>query len=226
MALSRRQLRAIFAKMAAMRKGGRPAAGRTQAAAPPRAPKSRPSLMGLTQSDVPKLLARLPRKHRQMSKANHFLIHKNEGALKVAYRKASRRGGEAPRGTTGFYDHYNEALHIRVDALPYLGKAGYSSRPSHIPKGSMRDVGLRLIRNAKVGSRKAFYHEYGHSVDRGSRFSNGHRWLDMGPEWRGVAPKEAWSESYTMFATSKVSRARLRRERPESYQYMKRFFEQ
>ncbi len=219
MALSRRQLRAIFAKMAAWKKSGRSRISRAQ-------PRARAPMVGLTQKDVPKLLKRLPRKHREMSTARKVIVHTGGESLRKAFRKLDIFSANAPPGTVGFY--LKRTINVRGDVAPYLRNVGYGVRPAHISRvkpGGNFD--RRLRRNAKVGSRSAFYHEYAHSVDNLTRFSGVGSWRRLRKEWLGVDDMtESWCEAYSMFARSKVSRARLRRERPKSYQYMKAFFEQ
>jgi len=109
-------------------------------------------------------------------------------------------------------------------------------------------------RNGIVGATKAFYHEFAHSLDIRSnkngtytiKKSWGDDWVnvvksewllspkakDYDPEMLKVHkvytedPLESWADSYSLYATSKVSRSRLKREYPLSYEYMKKFFEE
>jgi hypothetical protein len=225
MALSRRQLMAIFAKMAQRKKAaGLPRAQGTGDLRIKEIALKRPEMpVGLKDEDIPKLLKRVPQSHRRLSEMRDFRVHNSRKSLAAAWSKSSPVS--PGNSMVGYYDHFQGKLHVRGDVSPYVGPVGYSPRPSHIPMGSQWNTGRFMQRNAKVGSSKAFYHEYGHSINNMGKLSRTREWMNIGTkDWRGVDPKEAWSESYALYATSKVSRSRLRRERPDAYKYMKEFF--
>lgn len=118
--------------------------------------------------------------------------------------------------------------------------------------GSKILTALARKRNGAIGATKAFYHEFAHSLDlKGNKdgtYTINRSWED---DWINVVksewllspkakdydpellkihkvyaedPMEAWADSYSLYATSKVSRVRLKREYPLSYEYMKKFF--
>ena len=99
----------------------------------------------------------------------------------------------------------------------------------------------------RLENASTLYHEIGHSINYKGRLSNDTRWSKVvRSEWRNirslgelesvslwgyppvqaVMPKEAWSEAYSMYARSKSSRNSLRKSRPLTYEYMKKFFEE
>ena len=218
MRMTPKMIRAMFAKLKLLKLG----ATQVQASAAIVRPKM--ARLGIEQRDIVHLVSRVPKHHQQISKAKDFRLH-NERSMAAAWQShGALTSGQRP--PVGFFDHFSGVLHTRVDPLPYTSNVGYSSRPAHIPRGMVASSS-NIRRNAYLGSAKTFYHEYGHSVNHLSRFSSKPDWnsiLDI--EWDRVAGKEAWSEAYTLYATNKIGRNRLRKERPLSYEYMKKFFEE
>ena len=101
------------------------------------------------------------------------------------------------------------------------------------------------FRNAKLGAARVFYHEFAHSL----RFDQMLKADDSLDAWRpvywsgewhdmrhreglpglplfGPHKEETFAEAYTWYATNKLGRNRLRKERPMSYEFMKKFFEE
>lgn len=196
-----------------------------------------------------KLIGRLPNHHKKFSNLKQVKIFSSD------QQKLLFPGLHMPIKSemiSGLYGNKTGVMYINTSPQIYTHKVGYTTRPSHIPnlrrkvRGGEGTVSYKSMeRNAKIGSAKAFYHEYGHSVNNDFRFSNASDWRRVtASEWRvragdtghsvsmdilgggkAVPPSESWSESYSLYATSKVSRARLKRERPRSFEYMQRFFE-
>lgn len=180
---------------------------------------------------VRKLIARLPAAHRKLSRMKKLEISDDLLIRGV--------GSWNPTGKKNL---------LRISRKPenYMKEVGSTSRPSHIPGGywahrlhsekimSPEAQMRHTLRNSRVGAAKVFYHEYGHSVWSGTneRFRND-IWI-FGPglreEWRigrlppTLDPAESFAESYAQYATSKVSRSRLRKQRPVSYNVMDSFF--
>lgn len=236
--LSRRQLAAIFAK-GWIKNIFKKAAPHLQAISKRSWPEGREY----------KLIGRLPAKHRKISNLKQVKLFSSEDQRLIF------SGLNMPVTTSsisGLYNNKTGIMHINTSPLVYTHKVGYTANPSHIPKlryklrgGAGSPSYSSIKRNTAVGTAKAFYHEYGHSVNNSYKFSNSSNWRRVtAAEWRvsegqtgysvskdilgggkAVPPSESWSEAYSMYATSKVSRARLKRERPKSFDYMKKFFE-
>jgi hypothetical protein len=191
----------------------------------------------LTAEDVPRLIERLPSSHQKLSSVKDIQIGnaaqlieaaKGPGA-KITVRDASKwalKGGEYNGGTG--------VLRVNSAQSGFMGKhpGGYTRFP--VPRHGSKN----LERRAKVGSAAAFYHEYAHSLVFPKNFYYySDRWKKISfKEWRPTAShrvnkqklgaeSEFWAEAYASYALSRVSRSRLKRERPETYKYMREFFE-
>ena len=226
--LTRKQLRLIFAKF-------KPASGfqasRVQSGLKPmRIHKS---------SSVPPNIAalisrRIPKHHQMLSKAKTFTLHNSAQSMENVWKK-----GNTP---AGFFDRASGAIHVRVDTSSYAFPVGYTNLPAHRPRGKeplTEASALRYdARNARVGSASTFYHEYAHSIFTGM---GGYKWSSSdGPqEWnqRGLTAageyfeypldvNESFAEAYAFYATTSAKGAELRRERPMSYEFVKKFFEE
>lgn len=268
MALSRKQLRLVFAKLREkgllkyLKKGRRHRMLYSEGL--PSLPAETP---GITEELTQRYVSRLPAGHRQRARLRR---------IEVAH--------EFDPSSGSWYNSKTQVLHVSSHPGMYTAPVGYSERPSFIPGGrepltpsnydylswkrqEKGEIGfssdLRIRqwrqRNAKIGSAKAFYHEFAHSVDiRRSpdgkdvgAFSWGEPWKEITrKEWRlavkewfpafsknparpfarshsrHVPVSESFAEAYAQYATSKPSQMRLKRERPLSYKYMKKFFEE
>ena len=214
MKLSPKQLRLVFAKLRAkglLNYTKKMSGGAATMDAPilERAAKGYDSIFS---SDKAKRLeSRLPEHHRSLSTMTGLKIWRGPVMDE--------------RGTVGMYETFTGRVHVSVDPTEYLSAKGYSSRPLHRPAGSIRSR-YRILRNAKVGSAKTFYHEYGHSI-YGQTSSLQKQSFPMIGEWDDVPSRsEAFAEAYGAFATSKFGKNTLRKERPLTFEYMKKFFEE
>lgn len=191
----------------------------------------------LPQEHIAHFISKLPKNHRDMSYARQFITHSTTG-MEAAW---IGRGGQG-KPPAGYYDHTAGAIHINVSPEAYVSSIGYSSRPSHRPRGILFSRSS-IIRNAKVGSAKSLYHEYAHSIDGIGKFGYRNDWTHIAVrEWfretrrspsfrtevyegvETIPAREAWAESYSQYASGLIARNRLRKERPLSFSYMKNFF--
>lgn len=214
MALSPKQLRLVFAKLRAkgLLKYTRRMNGGAATLKVPGTERATKGFDSIFSSDKAKLLeARLPAKHRKLSTMTSLKIW--DGSVL-----------DEP-GTVGMYETFTGRVHVSRSPVEYAMKKGYSSRPLHRPAGSILSR-FRTIRNAKIGAAKSFYHEYGHSI-YGQTSSVQKQSFPMIGEWDDVPSRgEAFAEAYGAYSTSKFSKNTLRKERPLSFKYMKRFFEE
>lgn len=103
-------------------------------------------------------------------------------------------------------------------------------------------------RTPRIAAAHHFYHEFAHSLTGGpeAKVKLPDRWLKLvNKEWSSSvasarktkgyieykeynegAAQEAFSDAYAMFLRSKTSRHRLKKQKPETYKYMKKFFEE
>ena len=186
-----------------------------------------------------KLIARLPSAHQSMSK-----MEKIEISDRFLGGFADRHVGSwNPEGI----GKKKNLLRVSRKLENYMKEVGYTSKPSHVPGGywaykahTKKEISPEArkrytLRNARLGATKAFYHEYGHSVWSGANEQLRSIWsrsANIRGEWYTgqfprpmLDPAESFAEAYTQYATSKVSKARLRRERPVSYSAVASFFE-
>lgn len=236
--LTRIQLRAIFAKL----KGAQTSYVRKRA----KSVRIGPAQLSEVELDsvmsrpvVDKLLARLPESHRRISRMENLEILDHQlGGMYNRHVGSWTPGGKGKRKNL-----------IRLTRKPdvFMTEVGYTDKPSHVSGGywaykAHSKVPLteaarkrHTLRNARLGARKSFYHEYGHSIWDGPVDDLRYLWADHSRfEWSLSARlpfsrlplTESFAEAYAMYAISKVSRARLKRQRPESYALMERFFNQ
>ena len=185
-----------------------------------------------------KLIARLPLPHQKMSKMEQLEI-----TDRFLGGFGDRHVGSWNPGGVG---RKKNLLRISRNPANYMKEVGYTVKPSHIPGGywaykahtkrvlTVESHKRHTLRNARLGATKTFYHEYGHSVWSGTNESLRNIWSrssEIRGEWTMnrfppmLDPRESFAEAYTQYATSRVGKARLKRERPMSYKTMASFFE-
>ncbi len=172
------------------------------------------------------LLSRLPSEHRKFAQLKGGVHFRDAKDLAREWRKL---GGDplSPSDLSGFYHTASQKLFLGKKAQSYTRNVGYTKRPSWRPVAASS-----IQRNGRVGASSTYYHEYAHAIDQGRKLANTRAWKRVSrAEWkeawwkRSTKTDESWAEAYAMFARSKVSRARLKRERPYSHKYMKKFFD-
>lgn len=237
MALKKRQLAAIFAKLRAqgilryIKKGQRKAPLQKIISAAKEDLLPSVSLNVIDEKRAGALIKRLPEKLRmEVGLRPHF----------------SGETMPAP-GMVGFYDSTSNTVNLRATSGIYGSRAGYTSLPSHVPRvrkapldpakypGEQRTLIYDRLerRNAALGSAKAYYHEYAHALQgKGVAAAVQTKgWKNIvGKEWtlgkgRTIAADEAFSEAFSMYASTIGTRAALRKARPESYRAMEAMFE-
>ncbi len=253
MALSRRQLRAIFAKMAAAAKAGRTRrTGLAETAQTRRKkalgtgpknlglkPPKRGSLVRslisrdkrtvLDAKTVDRLVARLPPGHRKISKVNEIIIG-SQKQLRVRMKKE----GYSPLHRLIAKGAYSDETHNILLATDIRSRAG-GTLTGYTRFTPARALGKSKERWTKVDSSSNLYHEYAHSMDSFRGFATTERWRKIVvKEWRPTTSlssnlqpgihREFWADAYASYALSKSSKMRLKRERPETHKYMKEFF--
>lgn len=253
MALSRRQLRAIFAKMAAMKKAGRTrrtGLAETVQTRRARAMGTGPKNLGLKPPErgslvrslisrdkrtvldakaVDRLVARLPVGHRKISKVNEVIMG-SQKQLRVQMKKEgySRLQRLVAKGA------YSDRTRNILLATDVRSRAG-GTLTGYTRFTPARALGKNKERWTKMDSSSNLYHEYAHSMDVSRGFSVTSRWNSIvKKEWRPATSlslnlqsgiqREFWADAYASYALSKSSRMRLKRERPETHKYMKEFF--
>lgn len=251
MALTPKQLRLVFAKLRAkgllryIKKGG---ISRTESRGLSKIGQiaaARRDYVANRES-INKLYNRIPRRHQEMTILQEIKLHDFRQDLAKADPRATEH-------TVGFFNHETGELHITRDHTAYLGEVGYTSRPLHMPRlryarsrisqptpegrleYPMVPTPQSSLRAGKIGFAKTFYHEFAHSLNVQHRFSKPREWQQIASrEWLTdpdltfpqslVLRDESWSEAYAMYISGKISQTRLKRERPLSYAYMKKFF--
>jgi len=196
--LSRRQLAAIFAKL----KGK----GILKRMAGPPADKPSSATRGLdaifSKERPEQLLARLPQSHRNMGAISEVEIWDTP-----VFNKP---------GWVGAYDTWKRNIHVSRSPVEYGASIGYDKKlPLHSPRGSLISR-YKYARNAKLGAAKSFYHEYGHSLWTVVVSGKKRSFPAMG-EWDGVERDEAFADAYSFYATNKISRNKLRKNKPLTY---------
>lgn len=215
--LSKRQLAAVFARLRAkglLRKGWMRSmsAGVTTAEEASKPLISNKILNSIfSQERSQRLLARLPERHRQSTMMTEIRVWDGEEIL-----------GEKRAGA---YDMFAGRIHVSRSPLTYNAKLGYSKElPLHRPRGSLLSR-ARYVRNARLGTAKSFYHEFGHSLWPSLSSGKKRTFPAMG-EWDGIVREEAFADAYSFFASTKFSRNQLRKSRPLTYKYMESFFKE
>lgn len=232
--LTRRQLRAIFARLKGKQNQPRPSEPWFKS------PQfSKQTLDSIFDDNLSRVYtAKLPIRHQQMSQVQHVRIW-------------DRFVRDAPgANVAAVYSPVEKTMHISRDPGSVARSVGYSldlplfrralSRRQLSGSLTERVASLRLrqIRDAKIKVRRVFYHELAHSMERNisadflrawnkiSRRSG--EWADVTPGARSLHPRtrseELFADAYSLYASSRISRERLRRSRPLSYAYMKEFF--
>lgn len=226
MPLSKKQLGLIFAKLREKGllkyikkgRGTRLMAGTSSLARGLTAPKARSEspvpteiLDSIFNKETPKkLLSRLPKEHQRLTMMTGVKIWDSEVLGK--------------KGRVGAYEIFTGKLHVSRSPVEYAFPKGYDRvRPLHVPRGSLLSH-RRYERNAKLGAAKSFYHEFGHSLWNRLTPQQKRSFPAMG-EWEGVMREEAFSDAYSAYATNKFSKTRLKKEKPFTYEFMRRFFE-
>lgn len=237
MALKKRQLAAIFAKLRAqgilqyMKKGRAKAPLQKMISAAKEDLFPSVSLNVIDEKRAGALIKRLPEKLRMdVNLRPHF----------------SGETMPAP-GMVGFYDSTTNIINLRATSSIYGSRAGYTGLPSHIPRirktpldpgkypGEQRTILSDRLerRNAALGSAKAYYHEYAHALqNKGlAEATQTKGWKSIvAKEWtlkkgRTIAADEAFSEAFSMYASTIGTRAALRKARPETYRATEAMFE-
>jgi hypothetical protein len=160
----------------------------------------------------------------------------------------SDSGMPGPSNTVGHFDPATRTISMRGGSEAYTGVIGYTRSPVHRVSGHqvMKPTQTGAERNASLASAKAYYHEVGHAINpltgQGKHMhSSTKQWKKATfDEWavddiaeagavvtkRGKAskttlnPEDAFSEAYSAYVTTITSRARLRKQRPQSYAYV------
>lgn len=159
--------------------------------------------------DFPRLLARLPQSHRDASQARSYILYVKADSINDILKRAGERVEKGEK-TAGFYDMETRTIHVSSAPALYLFDT--------------RNPTAYLRRSARVGTVMTFYHEYAHSL-RGEGITMWiSSWDVLQREWR--SRHDGFAEAYAFYATSKISRMRLKGKRPISYDFMKRFFKE
>ena len=191
------------------------------------------------------LVSRLPKKHRDMG----------GWAIKVKFWDSPAEGIPGYPDTSGLFELSTRTFHLERNPIAALAASGYTNPRFFIPSGyAMKQVRSGNIpsramlrrsakRNAKVSMTMAFYHEYAHAMVQ-SRTGTGllkdtlpeewtrlqaksGEWNDMDTDLSPFSLKhESFAEAYMMYAADTISRNKLRKTKPLSYEYMKKFFEE
>lgn len=228
MALSPKQLRLVFAKLRA--KG---LLNYIPAARKARAPIYQYGKeTNLFPTDrVNKLLDRIPQSHQNISRVRGLYFGDRSALNRWALKRLAVLDPTAQFG--GIYHKFTRELFVVDDASLYSSpRMGYGKLPSWVKTGKS------VSKNQRVGSANALYHEYAHSIDGWGDYAKTSEWKNIAakswgklsifsPQGPGSPPPvtESWAEAYSMFARSKPSQQRLKREAPEVYEYMRKFFE-
>lgn len=233
MAFTRKQLALIFAKLREK--------GLLRYIKKARRPEGSPSTLAgtlvprLQLADVKRLLSRLPVDHRRWTKkaVRGVRFWEDKPIHGSRYTVASY---DADTGVFNLSDRPHAYAMQAGSVEPLLFSAGgYAwKRPK---KASAEAFARGMARNIRVGRVRSFYHEYGHAIwnSMGDEFNAA--WFTLmqqkrGKEWRGLfsrmrlfGDEEAFADAYSFYASSKASKARLKRERPASYAFMDAFFQ-
>ena len=240
MALSPKQLRLVFAKLRAKgllkyTKKGRllPSGGVTRTAGV----VSKRTLDSIFSEEIAqKYMSRLPQRHRDMSNLTKVTIW-DKFIL-----------NDPSWGDGGAYDPRHGTIHIPIAPGRSLRDLGYTTSPpaykAHKKMLKRTEVGLheqirllrlRQVRNTKVKTAKAFHHEFAHSIYTPGvvwkdLVANSGEWGDLSLTARALSPEllheELFSDAYSMYASGAISRFEMRKERPLTYEFMKKFFEE
>ena len=248
MALTSRQLRALFAKLKQKRRG-------SFFREPPHLPLQESGLTRHGGHLLDRIFsdkiaqayeARLPQSHRKLAEIRIKGIRIWDQHL---------LNEDTFEGTSGLFDLYGRygrrgLLHVVRNPDVYSIAQGYTNLPSHVPRGVTvlsAAIERNRVRNAKLGAASTFYHEYGHAVRPGLGPKGRRDWQKIvlkSGEWKmaqhdvdnfygifgrkagdPLSNDEAFAEAYAFYATSKVSNARLKRDRPQTYAWMRSFFQ-
>ena len=200
----------------------------------------------LSAPDILQLVKKLPAHHIRQTQRVSTVLHDDFDTLKSASGEP-----DLDRGTRGFFNKAKMEINVLRASTEYSSDIGYTRRPLYRARLPYAEKTLevyltRTKRSAKVGSRAVFYHEYAHALDNVSLASREDAWrriVEQSGEWsmEGVTevstwapgvpvgtyvlkPSESFAEGYASYALSATSRNRLRKERPQTFEYMEKFF--
>lgn len=172
-------------------------------------------------------IAGLPQHHRKLARVQD---------IRLWDRKTI---GDEDMGAVGRYDAQNRIIHVVRNPRFHSETGAYAGYlpmekefpgfklPSKISEAGWR---ARLVRSGKLGAARVFYHEYAHSmwprIPQEIRAFFRTKSRELGVAVRNPDYDEGFADFYSWYASTKASRIHLKRTYPDVYEQMKRFFEE